>query len=300
MTGWWLALAIVGCAAEPQRGAIDQAIFGGETVAAGGPIARSTVMFVVQGGDGQHGCSASLIDAAHALTAAHCLIGLQPGDQPELVLAVKVTAGAGPRRTVTSFVAFDSGFDEDIAVLRFAGGLPAGYEPVALAAPSLSLAPGAPLVLAGYGQTTAAVNDRGTLRAAASQFAGGHGHRYEATAPGAGLCSGDSGGPDYVANGATLVQLGVHVSGDCATSATSSDVRAYQQFIDSTGASPIYVDALDPPAAGDAGAGSAGDAGSANDPLLADGGGCGAVGLRANGLVFVAFALGLVLKGRRR
>jgi len=125
-----LALLVGGCA--PDTGQVSQAIFGGEAVT-DGPIARSTVMFVAKGGDGTHGCSASIIDAAHALTAAHCVFGLQTTDEPELVLAPHVAPGA-PRRTVTTFARPNDSFDDDIAVLTFAGGLPGDYTPVPLAA----------------------------------------------------------------------------------------------------------------------------------------------------------------------
>jgi len=243
-----VALIAGGCAADagPVSGQVSQAIFGGEVVS-DGPIARSTVMFVAKGGDGTHGCSASIIDAAHALTAAHCVFGLQPGDEPELVLELHVTAG-GQRRTVTTFARPNDSFDDDIAVLTFAGGLPVDYEPVPLAAAALPTAAGDTLVHAGYGQTTATVNDRGTLHAVATKFVGPQpDNRYLASAPNAGICSGDSGGPDYLPSGARIVQLGVHVSGDCQSAGVSSDVRRYLDFILGTGATPVLVSQLDPP-----------------------------------------------------
>jgi trypsin len=242
-----LAVIVCGCApgGGTTSGAISQSIFGGEAVT-DGPIARSTVMFVAKGGDGTHGCSASIIDTAHALTAAHCVFGLQPGDEPELVLELHVAAG-GTRRTVTTFARPNDSFDDDIAVLTFAGGLPVDHEPVALADATLPIAAGDDLVHAGYGQTTATVNDRGTLRAVATRFVEPQpNNRYLASAPDAGICSGDSGGPDYVPNGARVVQLGVHVSGDCQSAGVSSDVRRYLDFILGTGATPVLVSRLDP------------------------------------------------------
>ena len=87
---------LLGACDDPQAVDIEQAISGGQPVTSG-PIARSTVMFVAQGGDGQHGCSASIVDATHAVSAAHCLIGLNAGDTPDLVFAPVVAPGA-PRR----------------------------------------------------------------------------------------------------------------------------------------------------------------------------------------------------------
>jgi len=242
-----LALIHAGCARDAGTTVDEtsQSIFGGEAVTSG-PIAHSTVMFVAKGGDGTHGCSASIIDAAHALTARHCVFGLQPGDAPELVLELHVTAG-GTRRTVTTFTTPNDGFDDDIAVLTFAGGLPTDYEAVALAAATLAMTAGDDLVHAGYGQTTSTVNDRGTLHAVATHFVEPQPHnRYLASAPNAGICSGDSGGPDYIPNGEQLVQLGVHVSGDCQSGGVSTDVRLYLDFIFAAGATPVLVSRLDP------------------------------------------------------
>jgi secreted trypsin-like serine protease len=217
------------------------AIAGG-TVVTSGPIARTTVMFVAAGGDGTHGCSASIIDASHALTAGHCLIGLDPGDQPELVFETVVHAG-GTRRTVTAFVGAPDSLNNDIAVLTFAGGLPPGHSATAVARQGFTLSPDRTTVThAGYGQTTADVNDRGTLHRASSTFRRTlKDHRILSSRDGAGICSGDSGGPDYVRRDQRYVQVGVHVSGDCATTTVSTDVRAFTAFLLAQGAQPTFV-----------------------------------------------------------
>lgn len=218
----------------------DQGIIGG-VAAASGAVAASTVMFVPLGGDGTHGCSATVIDAAHALTAAHCLIGLQPGDQADLLFAPVVSATV-PRRRVTSFKSASAGLQltDDLAVLTFSGGLPVGYQPVALAKKTFTLRAGQALILAGFGQTNSTQNDRGTLHVGDSVFKRTQtGHKYLAQGA-TSICSGDSGGPDFVLRNGVLVQVGVHVSGDCATSDISTDVRAYSAFITSTGATPTF------------------------------------------------------------
>ena len=298
--------AAIACGCVPgvgtASGEVSQSIFGGEAVT-DGPIARSTVMFVAKGGDGTHGCSASIIDAAHALTAAHCVFGLQPGDEPELVLELHVAAG-GTRRTVTTFARPSDSFDDDIAVLTFGGGLPADHEPVALAAATLPVAAGDDLVHAGYGQTTATVNDRGTLHAVATKFVGPQpDNRYLASAPNAGICSGDSGGPDYLPDGQRVVQLGVHVSGDCQSAGVSSDVRRYLDFILGTGATPVLVSRLDPDPDPDPGVPP--DADPKSDDGAAEpaqpSGGCqtaGSPGGAATGVILVAVLL--VATRRRR
>jgi secreted trypsin-like serine protease len=244
-----LAVAVLGLSAcldapagDADLGDVAYEISGGDAVTSG-PVAASTVMMVAQGNDGSHGCSASILDASHALTAAHCTIGLGPDNPAELVFAPVVRGVPGaPRRLVTQF-AIPTSFLEDIAVLTFIGGLPAGYAPVAVAKAGFVLTANVtPVVMAGYGQTTAAVNDRGTLHQGTSTYRQQVAtKRYLATGATSGVCSGDSGGPDYVIRNGTLVQIGVHVSGDCATSTASTDVRQFNVFLTSSGAQPMFV-----------------------------------------------------------
>ena len=125
-----MVVAALGCGAEEgdlERAA--QGIANGQVITVG-PIARSTVMFTPGNGDGTHGCTATLLDEAHALTAAHCLLGATPATEPVLVFSPAFSPTA-PRRSVTALVPADprSSVRADIAVLTFAGGLPEGYTP---------------------------------------------------------------------------------------------------------------------------------------------------------------------------
>ena len=224
---------------------VEQAISSGTTVLPGSPVARSTLMFLSKATKGQHGCSASLIDDSHALTAAHCGKGAASSNDLVLLFATAYAPDAVTRPVNAVFTRRDWPFDKsgDISVLEFSGGLPSGFVPVALAS-RLPITPKMPLIHAGFGQTTSTVNDRGTLRAvpgALREFLKGPA-RYVATDDQGSICSGDSGGPDYVRVGSSdrLVQVGVHVSGSCdnGSVSVSTDVRANLDWIRSTGARP--------------------------------------------------------------
>jgi hypothetical protein len=209
------------------------------------PVARSTVMFFSAATEGKHGCSASVIDESHALTAGHCLIGADGVTDLVLLFATAYSPDAPTRPVTAAFT--PGGFFEggaDVAVLAFAGGLPAGYEPAVLVA-NAPVPRGTKLIHAGFGQSASAVNDRGVLRAGPGRLVGFRRDPdpvYAARGEAASICSGDSGGPDYLAGSpdGRLRQLGVHVAGGCDVEPTSvsTDVRAHLDWIRSTGARP--------------------------------------------------------------
>jgi uncharacterized protein (TIGR03382 family) len=262
---------------------------------AGTAVARASAMFTTRAAAGAHGCSAAILDEAHAITAAHCTFGLEEVADPILVFATRVTADAPTRPIVAWFTPTD-GFDEDLAVVEFEGGLPEGAAPVAIA-PRLRLRRGDPLTIAGYGETPDGTG-RGTLRQSAGRFdrlIHDPPRRYRGS--GGVICSGDSGGPDFVVVGGTLRLLGVHVTGDCATTSVSTDVRRYVDFIASTGATPMIdatstrVDRPDLPADG---LDEAGDEDAADD----DGGCAAAPRGGPAGALFALAALALVRRRR--
>jgi hypothetical protein len=121
--------------------------------------------------------------------------------------------------------------------------VPAGFAPVALAS-NVPFPAGSRLIHAGFGQSTTAVNDRGVLRFGRGRLLNllSNPARYVAQGAPASICSGDSGGPDYLpVEGGRLIQVGVHVSGGCdlGASSTSTDVRAHLDWIRSVGATPV-------------------------------------------------------------
>lgn len=245
-TGWLAIISVwaasFGCAIADESDGGDvaagsRAIGSGSEVLPGSAVARSTVMFTPASSGGQHGCSASILDDSHALTAGHCTLGLEDVSDAVLMFATRFADDA-EMRPVTAW-AVPGSFREDIAVVTFAGGLPAGAEPVVLA-PNLILDVGDEVTVAGYGITGPGRLDRGTLRQTSGRFDGPHRqgiNRYNTA--GVTVCSGDSGGPNYVSvRGGLQRQVGVHVSGGCSSGATATDVRAYVAWIQSTGATP--------------------------------------------------------------
>ena len=231
-----LVVASSGCA---QASSVDPladssgAIVGGAVETEGSAIAQRTVLFSPRSVHGLHGCTATILDGSHALTAAHCLFGAE--DVPDLVLVFATHfAEDAPMRAVTSMKAYDGGFDNDVAVLTFSGGLPPGYLPVTLA--DVSLGAGEDVVQAGYGQTSADSDgsDRGVLRSVTTTLrqVDGTAHRLVFSSEGHTTCNGDSGGPDFVTTPrGGLVQVGVHSTGTCSSGSSSMDVRPYLGWI---------------------------------------------------------------------
>lgn len=240
---------LAACEAPVQIGTDESAIFGGQPVKADDPIGKSGVFFTGISAMGHHGCSATVLDDSHALTAKHCWVGSAPRAplpaDAVLMFAVAYAPDAVTRPALEIFRRTQ--LNEDIAVVRFTGGLPPGYAPIPLAGSTRTSA-GALVIHAGYGQTGWTVNDRGTLRATETRFSSSLPGRqwYETRLQGHSFCSGDSGGPDYVAVRGQLRQLGVHVTADCASFGRSTDVRPFTDWILSTGARPsIDLEAID-------------------------------------------------------
>jgi secreted trypsin-like serine protease len=231
-----LAVSVSACAiAQEPSESSRAAIFGGTVETAGSAVARRTVLFTTASGDGTHGCTATVLDGSHALTARHCIFGATVDEGLVLVFATAWSAEA-TTRPVTAMRSYNDGFDDDIAVIAFSGGLPDGYVPVKVADAGLHLTAGTPVVLAGYGKASddSDGTERGILRSVASTFEHDDvaAKRVWSVTSVGGTCSGDSGGPDYATVNGELVQFGVHVSGDCATTAVSTDVRAYRDWIE--------------------------------------------------------------------
>jgi hypothetical protein len=224
-----------GCAATDEVADSASAIVGGAAEADGSAIAQRTVLFTPRSVHGLHGCTATILDGAHALTAAHCLFGAKGVPDLVLVFATRFADDA-PMRPVTAMRAFNDGFDDDVAVVTFSGGLPPGYVPVTLTA-DVPLAARQSVVHAGYGQTSADSDgsDRGVLRSVTGllQSVDEASHRLLFSSPGHTTCNGDSGGPDFVtrAGDGALVQVGIHSTGSCQDGSSSMDVRSYLPWI---------------------------------------------------------------------
>jgi secreted trypsin-like serine protease len=200
------------------------AIIGGTEVQAGDPVAASTVLVYAKEDGATSICTGTIIEKDIILTAAHCL-GIS--GLAQVVVAFRTSLqGQGPvmkvaeRRRPTDFLD-RAGADadwHDIAVLRIAGQIPAGYKPAKFATPA-QIKDGGAVVLAGYGMNVpvapaeeGASSGSGVLRKVDQvilQAKFGVTETLVSLAGGKGACKGDSGGPAFIKQGNDLLVFGV-------------------------------------------------------------------------------------------
>jgi secreted trypsin-like serine protease len=235
-------------------------VVGGDLVSTTDVIAKRTVGLFFIDTDGSDGlCSGSILDSSHILTAAHCVQNFKQGvvvfsttNMINLVIAASQQGvSAVPELRLMTGVKAEPGYsgqqgggDEfnDLAVVTFMGGLPAGYEPAKFLSKASALSVlqnGAVMKLAGYGITapppppapagapaptpppagTPVVDDgSGTLRSVSTQFyefAPLQIDMYLVGAAGHDICEGDSGGPAMINVGGEMFVVGVLSRGDC-------------------------------------------------------------------------------------
>lgn len=228
----FLVLALALLAAEPASAQQINApfvpnhgaIIGGVDVQSGDPVAASTVLVFAKENENTSICTGTIIEKDIILTAAHC-VGLS--GLAQVVVAFRTSLQSqGPvmqvveRRRPTDFLsrAGSEADWHDIAVLRLAGEIPAGFRPAKFASP-FQVRDGARVVLAGYGMNMAVApaDDKtptgsGTLRKVdqvvlKAQF--GATETLISLAGGKGSCKGDSGGPAYIKQGNEYFVFGV-------------------------------------------------------------------------------------------
>jgi V8-like Glu-specific endopeptidase len=199
------------------------AIVGGKLVASDDPIARSTVGILLQTAQGTAICTGSLISATQVLTAGHCAVGAQ---QIYIIFSTNIMQGAkdvgrvrqvvarrvSPDYIATALGVGDSSDHSDVAVLTFAGGVPAGYVTAKLMTRELAavaLRDEGRVTLAGYGATDYnATEGSGVLRKINTKIDKFYvsGKSVKVGTSDHGACHGDSGGPALVAyNGVNYV-----------------------------------------------------------------------------------------------
>ena len=187
----------------------QDAIIGGVKVEPGTQVMRSTVALY----DVSEGalCSGSLISKDIVLTAAHC-VGKQPSKM--LVIFTNDIRNAEKDPSLVRFVSkarVHRDYDKnkkfnsaDIALVRFAGGVPAGYAPVKILSKSELLKTGSNVGVAGFGLShpeNVRSDGAGILRTTNIRILNS---KYSATeisldqSVKRGACSGDSGGPAFV------------------------------------------------------------------------------------------------------
>ena len=136
-----------------------------------------------------------------------------------------------------------SGMDQgDIALVKFGGGLPAGYKRVSAMNDSSSIRKGARVVLAGYGISNARERSgAGRLRKAEVRVAESRTGKQEMIldqSHGQGACHGDSGGPAFLRRKGKLILAGLtnrsypaQAPDDCAHQVVYTKVPAYRRWI---------------------------------------------------------------------
>jgi secreted trypsin-like serine protease len=211
----------------------------GGTVLADNSTAPYTVAIQTRFADGTFGgCSGTILDAVHVLTAAHCFVRDGVGVAPE---AVRVGVGhheivspAGRAAVTVLPVAAlrvhplytSDVFTDDVAVVTLA--IPLDFSAPRVAplplAPAGKVLPGnTPVRVTGFGASSATANDFGTLRSVntRSQFSSLCGTDAPAVMlctfrSGHAACKGDSGGTATIERGTQLIGVTNTAVRDCA------------------------------------------------------------------------------------
>jgi secreted trypsin-like serine protease len=225
-------------------------IVGGETVGPRDKVATSTVGIFSPSGDGKTGalCSGTLISKDIALTAAHCV---SPDSKNTEVIFHPDMHSSGAIQRSADAVKVDSkwrthagkGMDQgDIALVKFHGQAPQGYQPAPMVGDEKEIRKGEKVILAGYGITNAATKTgAGRLRKTEVSIADNRPGKSEMIldqSHGHGACHGDSGGPAFLRKGKKLEVAGLtnrsYPSGapdDCREQVVYTKVPAYKKWI---------------------------------------------------------------------
>ncbi len=228
-------------------------IVGGQDVGDLDPVRAATVGIFDPSPDGQSGslCTGTLIRDNMAVTAAHCV---PKGAARPVVIFGKDLHSPGAIHRQVEAVAVNpkwqthqgKGMDQgDIALVKFDGGLPAGYKKVAAVTSDKEIQAGSEVTLAGYGISNAQTKTgAGRLRKTKVDVLDGRHGKSEMIldqSHGRGACHGDSGGPAFVNHGGKIELAGVTNRGypdrapdDCAHQVVYTKVPAYRPWIRST------------------------------------------------------------------
>lgn len=252
MKSFFLALTLssIGLLANPAY-----AIIGGQPANPEDDFVAFTVGFVnMVKGKPTNGCTAVLISDSIALTAAHCV----HLDAEQMFLAFVLTKAEvtpAKMRPVINY-AFAPGWKpdnleegvgdaHDIAVVQFAGGVPAGYQAANLLKDPKLLQAGQDTVIAGFGVTDGVLDSGGgilrSVTVAISNPKFSKGEVTIAQTDSAGSCHGDSGGPAFLRVGGKPVVWGISSAGvnnperNCKTGeSTYTAIHVYKKWIEKT------------------------------------------------------------------
>lgn len=272
-----MAMSLIACGQSPNLSSVNaelaqgQGIVNGTAVEESDVVSRSTAALYLkfpQGDRVMQFCTATLVDKRILTTAGHCLLAVAQSTGMEVSeLTPHLRVAFGLKKTAVSTEAslkfislknavvhpefrLDALADAnentpipDIALLQLEEDAPSGYQPATLLRDEAQIGEGTGLILAGYGLTQAPPVakqaeelrriDVKVLKAKynPAQFS------YEVS-EGRSACSGDSGGPAYLANsaGTGLVLAGVTSFGDrsCSSLGVYTSVPAMISWIDAT------------------------------------------------------------------
>jgi len=216
------------------------------------PLARSVVALVAIHQDSEALCTGTILSDDIILTAAHCV-----ENNPEKMAVIfsqnlkpaPATTGLNPDvlRRVDRF-AENPGWGKqsangrgDLALVHFAGGLPAGFSPVRLATPGIELELNTGVRMLGYGVTDGIKNKgAGVLRETETTVMSSL-SPTEIVTDGrkSSVCFGDSGGPAFSMQNGLWVQWGVASSvmnQECNQASIHTEVMSYLSWIKATAA----------------------------------------------------------------
>ncbi len=226
-------------------------IIGGQNVGANDAIAHVTV--ALYDVDLHALCTASIVSAKFLVTAAHCVnpkspaslrvvYGTDLNNKATIVAVGKVTGAMQSDGWATN-----QNQDKntgDIAIVRLASALPAGFAPAQILNQPGALQAGQDILLAGYGISTghpnpSSPNDSGagTLRQVVTKMIDPAYSQTEVMldeSHGKGACHGDSGGPAYVNVGGKAMLFGVTSRGTdqfCSKGVIYTNILAYSAWL---------------------------------------------------------------------
>lgn len=231
-----VALTLMACGSQKSAQLIqsDSAsqIVSGVSVSKDEAIAQSTVGLIIEAQSGmQSTCTGTLIEKNIVLTAAHCFMA-DPEDPIAFVAVAFVNSFSEVSQTTARGAngaimhpdfgpkPEDKGTWDDVALVKFAGDLPAGYKPVPYLKDVSKTQKGLAMTIAGYGLTSPAGDEakpeeisigtllKASVKLADAQYNGGELVTDIKESP-ASTCKGDSGGPAYAEIDGQLTVVGI-------------------------------------------------------------------------------------------
>jgi secreted trypsin-like serine protease len=239
--------------AHAQAYAFDGELFiiRGMTVEPADPIASTTVAVVNESHGDVALCTGSIVAPDLVVTAGHCV----GPDRAAMRLFFKTDLRqAGGKEVPVAGYVRPKGYGHmtseedmnDIALIRFEGGLPPGYRPAELLRDEALLKNGEKVTLAGFGVSNGRIHGDGSSAGAGvlrkvdvtiAQAAYGRTEVVMDQTHGHGACHGDSGGPAFLKRGREYLLFGVTSRGssggrdDCSGASIYTSILAHARFL---------------------------------------------------------------------